>query len=295
MKTNDIFNFQRFGKYFSTDLRTCWANFGLSLLTISILFPVGTYILFTAFTLFSTHTWDGPDMVLRVAVFIVATLCMLLTMPVKCYGRITEKQYGSFWLMLPASRLEKFISMFLLTCIIVPISGLLIYAGTDALICALDHTCGKNLLAGGIDLIRNMSEMHEFTMNLGTEQLTVENAAVAQDLIRQVSNPWIYVDDFFGLTLPFLLGALFFKNGKTAKTVLCIFAFGMLTSVMMSPFMANWASEIVSNANSDPQAVVQMFSHGIFRHLVLVDVISDTVVNLALITGIWFRIKTLKH
>lgn len=292
---NDIFNFRRFRKYFSTDFRTCWANYGLSLLTIAILFPVTTYIVITAFNLFTTHTWDGPDMGIRVFVFIMAMICLVVTMPVKCYGKLTEKHYGAFWITLPASKLEKFISMLLMTCIIVPISGFLIYVGTDAIICALDHTCGRNLVAGGIDLLRNMSDLREFTMNLGDEQLTIENAAVAQDLIRQVSNPWIYVDDFFGITLPFLLGAIFFKNGKSVKTFISIFAFGMATSAMMSPFMANWASEIVSKANSDPQAVVELFSHGIFKHLVLVDIISDTIVNLALLLGIWFRIKTLKH
>ena len=40
MKANDIFNFRRFGKYFASDLRTCWANYGLSLLTISTIFPI---------------------------------------------------------------------------------------------------------------------------------------------------------------------------------------------------------------------------------------------------------------
>lgn len=292
---NDIFNFRRFGKYFTTDIRTCWANFGLSLLTISLLFPTVLYIVTTAFNLILRSSWDGPDMGIRVFVFAVAMFCLVVTMPVKCYGRITEKQYGSFWLTLPASRLEKFVSMFIMTCIIVPITGTVLYLGADALICALDQTCGRNLVAGGMELLRHMSDLQEFTMNLGEESLTVENATVAQELVRQINSPWLYVDDFFGITLPFLLGAIFFKNGKTVKTFLAIFAFSMATSIIMSPFLADWASEIVTNANNDPQTVISMFSHGIFKHLALIDTITDTIVNLALLVGIWFRIKTLKH
>ncbi|MBQ8854674.1 MAG: hypothetical protein IJV84_04540 [Bacteroidales bacterium] len=292
---NDIFNFRRFGKYFTTDIRTCWANFGLSLLTISLLFPTVLYIVTTAFNLILRSSWDGPDMGIRVFVFAVAMFCLVVTMPVKCYGRITEKQYGSFWLTLPASRLEKFVSMFIMTCIIVPITGTVLYLGADALICTLDHTCGRNLVAGGMELLRHMSDLQEFTMNLGEESLTVENATVAQELVRQINSPWLYVDDFFGITLPFLLGAVFFKNGKTVKTFLAIFAFSMATSIIMSPFLADWASEIVTNANNDPQTVISMFSHGIFKHLALIDTITDTIVNLALLVGIWFRIKTLKH
>lgn len=295
MKANDIFNFRRFGKYFASDLRTCWVNYGLSLLTISTVFPVGTYFLTNTFNLVLNSTWDGPDIGLRSFIFIVATICMVVTMPVKCYGKITEKQYGSFFLTLPASRLEKFVSMFLMTCIIAPVLGFALHLGTDAIICALDHTCGSNLVTGAMELIRNMGEMKELTLNFVDESITIENAALAQDLISQISSPWLYADEMFGITLPFLLGALYFKRGKTVKTILAIFTFGMATSIIMTPYAETWAAEMVSNANADTDTILQMFNNGIFKNLVLIDTISDTVINLALMAGIWFRIKTLKH
>lgn len=292
---NDIFSFRRFGKYFATDVRTCTANYGLSLATISILSPIVLYVISIAFNLVLKSTWDGPGMGMRFFVFAIAMLCMIVTMPVKCYGKITEKQYGSFWLTLPASRLEKFISMIIMTSIIVPVLGAAIYIGIDAVICVLDPTCGRNLIAGGLDLIRNLGEMQDLTMNFVDENITIEDADVVQEILRQVSTPWIYLDEIFGITLPFLLGAVFFKNGKTVKTILAIFAVSTAVSIIASPLMANWAAEIVNNANSDPMAIVQFFSTGPFRNLILLDTISDTIVNLGLIAGIWFRIKTLKH
>lgn len=295
MKTSDIFNIGRFGRYFASDLRTCWSNYGLSLLTIAILFPVGSYILTNAFNLVLKSTWDGPDIGLRSFIFIVATICLVVTMPVKCYGRITEKQYGSFFITLPASRLEKFISMFLMTSILAPAAGFALYLGTDAIICALDHTCGSNLITGAMELIRKMSDMKELTLNFIDESVTIENAALTKDILGQISSPWLYADEIFGITLPFLLGAIYFKSGKTVKTILAIFAVSMATSIIMTPFMENWAAEMVSNANADPDTILQMFGNGIFKNLVLIDTISDTVVNLALMAGIWFRIKTLKH
>ena len=292
---NDIFNFSRFGKYFASDIRTCRSNFGLSLLTIALLFPVATYFITTVFNFVINSVWDGPDMGLRVFVFVVAMLCMIITMPVKCYGRITEKQYGSSWLMLPASRLEKFVSMFLLTCIIVPVAGIVLYIGMDALICALDHTCGKNLIAGGMELIRGMGDLQSLTMNFVDENVTIEDAAVVQEILKQVSSPWLYVDEIFAMTLPFLLGAVFFKSGKTVKTFLALFAISTAISIAATPLMTNWAMNIFNNMNDDPMAVMELFRNGFFKHLVLIDIISDTVSNLALMAGIWFRIKTLKH
>ena len=292
---NDNFNFRRFGKYFGTDIRTCWSNYGLSLLTISILSPVFFYILITTFHLILNSSWDGPDMGLRFFVFCIALTCLVITMPVKCYGKITEKQYGTFWLTLPASRLEKFISMFLMTCIIFPIAGIATYLAVDALICTFDHTCGNNLIAGAMELIRNMGDIKELTMNLVDESVTIEDAALIQEIVSQMNSPLLYIDEIFGITLPFLLGAIFFKNGKTVKTILVLFALSTVFSISITPIMENWATEVMTGLNDGTAVIRKLFDNGLFRNLALIDTISDTVLNLAIMTGIWFRIKTLKH
>ena len=292
---NDIFNFQRFGKYFGTDIRTCWANYGLSLMTITLLVPLVTYFICTAFNLILKSSWDGPDTGMRFFIFCVALVCMVVTMPVKCYGKITEKQYGSFWLTLPASRLEKFISMFLLTCIIVPVVGVALFLGIDAIICAFDHTCGTSLIAGAMKFIRNMGDVQELTMNFVDENIDIEDATLIQQIIGQINSPLLYADELIGMTLPFLLGAVFFKNSKTVKTILVLFAFSTAVSIVSTPIMESWASNVFELRNDDTAVITRLFDNGFFKNLVLIDTISDAIVNLALMAGVWFRIKTLKH
>ena len=295
---NDIFNFRRFGKYFASDFRTCLANYSLSLITISILSQLALYAVSVGLNILLDHQWDGPDMGLRTFVCGIAMLCITVTMPVKCYGRLTEKQYGSFWLTLPASRLEKFISMILLTCIITPLAGGILFLGVDSIICALDPTCGNSLIAGFCELVRNMGELtgeiDQIRLNLGIG-VHVEAGAEGSDIMKQMSSPWLYVDEIFGITLPFLLGAIYFKSGKTVKTFLCIAAFSMLTSAIMGPFITKYTLELLNNAANEEAIISEMLNSGIFRNLAVVDTITDTVVNLALFTGIWFRIKNLKH
>ena len=41
--------------------------------------------------------------------------------------------------------------------------------------------------------------------------------------------------------------------------------------------------------------ITELFNSWTFRNIALVDTINDTIVNLALMTGIYFRIKTIKH
>ena len=297
MKTNDIFDLRRFGKYFATDVRTCTANYGLSLMTISLLLPIAAYAISAAFNLIIRSTWDGPDIALRATVFAVALICLVVTMPVKCYGKITEKQYGSFWLTLPASRLEKFISMVILTCIIVPLSGIILYLGIDALICAIDHTCGGSIIAEAVKGLRGLAEMKQVTINLMTESLEINDAALAQDIVNQISSPWLYVDEIFGITLPLLLGAIYFKNGKTVRTFLALFVISAAMSSILSPIMLNWTKDIIDSLNGGNDAVIlrTVFNSGVFRNLVIIDNTCDCIYNTGLLACIWFRIKTLKH
>ena len=294
MKT-DIFNFRRFGKYFASDIKTCWANFGLSLLTITIIIPVVLYLVLTTVNMLLTSSWEGPGMGFRLLAFGVAMLCTVLIMPVKTYGRITEKQYGSFWLTLPASRLEKFISMFLLTCIIVPAVSTIIYLGMDAIICAIDHTCGQNLFSAAVGFFKNMGDIQELTMNFVDENITLEDASLVQMIIDQINSPMLYIDEILQITLPFLLGALYFKSGKTAKTILVIFAFSTVTGIIATPVMERWSMELFDSLNENPNVILTLFDNGFFKNLVLIDTITDAVINIALLTAIWFRIKTLKH
>ena len=296
MKTNDIFDFRRFGKYFASDIRTCAANYGLSLLALTILAPIATELITAGFSLLLDLTWQGAWLGLRVGVFAIAMLCLVVTMPVKCYGKLTDKQYGAFWLMLPASRLEKFVSMLLICCIIAPALGLGIYIGIDTLICAIDHTCGQSMIAGAIDLIDKMTT---FKMNMGGVEMDVPKESImalenGSKFIRQVTNPWLYIDELLCMSLPFLLGAICFKKGKTVNTFLAMAAFSMALSMLVTPLMMAMVSKFAMAA-SEEDAMMMMFESGFYNNLIWFDIISDTLLYGGIIAGIWFRIKTLKH
>jgi hypothetical protein len=67
-----------------------------------------------------------------------------------------------------------------------------------------------------------------------------------------------------------------------------------MTSMMLMPLMKDWAIELSTAADAD-SIIQQMFNNGFFKNFALIDIISDTLMNLAMMAGIWFRIKTLKH
>lgn len=296
MKTKDIFDFRRFRKYFVSDLKTCSANYGLSLLTISLLTPLALYVITVAFNLILHLGWEGPSLAFRSIVFGIAMFCMVVTMPVKCYGGLTDKQYGSFWLTLPASRLEKFLSMLIITCIVAPFAGIVLYLGLDALISTMDKTCGGSIGFGIMQMLDGMGDLNgaisDLKMNLGSEGIVIEDGT--EKLFKQISSPWMYIDDMFCMVLPFLLGAICFKKGKTVKTFLAMAVFSTALSIIATPIVLAMVNPYIAGIKAGMD-VNEILNSGLVRNLSWIDTLSDTVINVALLVGIWFRIKTLKH
>lgn len=289
MKANEIFNFKRFGKYFASDIRTCTRNYGISLLAISLLSLATTYFISIALNLIGDKEWQGPGIEIRSIVFIAAIMLIVITMPAKCYGKLTDKQYGSLWLMLPASRLEKFISMVIMTVTVFPLAGMILYLGLDTLICAIDPTCGNNIIAGvagiRLDLIHN--ELQAELLAEGMSQQSVE-------AVSQLTNPLMYIGEFAGTILPFLLGAIFFRKGKIVMTFISIFAFGMVMSIVAPPIIIIACKDVIMQVGETGDVNILLESM-VIQHLALLNFIVNAIGNIAMLTAIYFRIKTLKH
>lgn len=278
----EIFDFRRFGKYFVADLKGCAANYGLSLLLIS-LSGVMAYLISAAFSLCLGGHWHSLEGEFRFAVFCVAAVVLVVTMPVKCYGHITDKRSGSSFLLLPASTFEKYLSM-LVNCIIV-IPGLFatVYLSLDWLLTVLDPA-----------LERTTSEVFGKVFSLlmaGSEELaelTPQNLQI---------NPFSGIDDVITMIMIFLLGALCFKKSKTAKTILALMVAGMAISLIISPIAVHWFSthfqdftpEVLNGAEA-----MELFS-GTFKKLQVIDTILDVSILAGLFVAVFFRLKTIKH
>jgi hypothetical protein len=235
--------------------------------------------------------WGGPELGFRFTVFAFSALALMVTMPVKCYGRITEKRFGSEWLMVPASGFEKFLSMIVMTVVVMPLAVTGVYLCVDAILCNLDPTCGNGIISSSKHLLDSFIEISVASSS------DLEQYPELAKFIRQVSCPWLYVDDIIGLFLIFVAGAVIFKRSKTVKTILAYIGISIVVGSIMAPLANSAFQEFASQsfAIDTPEAMARLFSLGIFKHAALIDTINDTLVNIVLLAIIYFRIKTLKH
>lgn len=152
---DNTFKISRFGKYFVYDLKRQWKNIGM-LMLIFALSPVIFYMLYMFFAalfdgglmkLFSGMSIDGPSIWVRFGMAAVMITIFVMLFPSRAYGEITNKAKGAEWLMLPASRLEKFTSMMLISLIVIPLVYVVVYFLSDAFVCLLDKSCGDSLMS----------------------------------------------------------------------------------------------------------------------------------------------------
>ena len=213
------FDIKRFGNYFAYDLKSVWKENSVFLLVWCLL-PIVFYIVYMFFsvigsglTSFMSGELSRPPIEMRAGLFVTSAILFLMVFPSKAYGFITEKAKGSSWLMLPASRFEKFLSMMLICLIAVPLAFFCTYLFSDALICLLDGKCGGSILSSWTQI--NHIDPSETEVRLGANGV------------------WFIVSWVLQTSAIFLLGALIFKKSKVLKTVLTLFVISMVLSIVM--------------------------------------------------------------
>jgi len=287
---NDVLNMNRFGRYLVTDIKNAVSKFGISLI-VMVTISVTGYLLAGFFSLLVGAQWHSLGIVGRSTLFGLATLVVFLSAPAKIFGFLTDKREGSAYLMVPVSPMEKTISMVIVTCIVLPFVFFAFYFSFDQIICLIDPKCGDSI-------ILTMNE-GIFKLNNSWASFPVElQNTLPQDLFNKW--PWLYLDDMAQVLLIFLYGAIIFKSSKPAKTVGCLILISIALSMIFTPIMTHGAYEKFKTAmetGMTPDQIMEMFPFysWMLKHAVLMDCITDTVVNVGLFLLIWRRVKRITH
>lgn len=273
MAMKNTFDLKRFGKYFLYDLRQAWTRYGILFLTLA-LFPVIYFVLTGSLGLLLGKAWHFPGEMERAFFYTCVLLVFLMTMPIVVYGFLTERQAGASWLLLPASRLEKYVSMLGVVLLVMPVAFMLIYAVADALLCACFPALGEPMS--------------------GRDWWTVNAENVVQSDVVRFTKTGLWLGTFLGnscILLFFLLGGLVFKRRKGAKTLLTLMALvsaGVLTAIGAVYLV------IKHDGGMDAARLMEHPDRLEFWINFLLHLLT-TVPCVLLLVGTWFRLKTLKH
>ena len=288
---NDVLNMNRMGRYLVTDIKNAIARYGISFLVMATV-SLTAYLLVGFFTTIVGAGWYSLEVVPRSVILGITLVVLTLSAPAKIYGFITDKKEGSSFLMVPASSLEKTLSMIIVCCVVVPFAFFAVYLSLDQILCLIDNRCGDSLI---IAINNGQTVLTELFRKASLE---------SNNLIPDYSaftTPWLYADDLAEGFLIFLLGALLFKSSKPAKTVGCLILISIVLSMITTPIFTHGIMEKFREAQANysltPEELFEMFPFLSWsvKHAVLLDCISDTIVNLGLSIAIYFRVRKIKH
>ena len=265
---SNIFDIKRFWNFLLYDLRRARNNYALSMLLLGLT-PVILYMIIQFFSLiFGNGVAEIPDS-LKIMVMAVSCVIIILGFGSKVYGQLTEKRAGSDYLMIPASTTEKWISLFLVTCVAAPVVlGVLLLASDGLMSLLFPNSYGTRVL--------DMTKINE-VLDMAKEEGIYINAG------------GLTVIDWMMNILTFTLGAICFKKGKIGKTILCIMGVATVVSTLLVI--------IFGTSNIDAERFAAFFDSADKAVSVANWTISIfyLIIFGLLLGGIWYRLRTIKQ
>ena len=271
---NETFNSSRFWTSFKYDLKQMWRNHSKAAILIggaSAIF----YVIWLLCSLVFAQRWTTPPIEARVVVLILA-FAILELYQVRTYGYLTEKKAGSAWLMIPASKTEKYVSMLLVTLIVIPLLFFVVYFLIDGFLALVDPTYGKALLTGA----------------MGTYTKLIEGlSAISNASPISISTPGLYfysLVGFFCNFLYFLLCGICFKKNKLVAAIAILFGLSLVFSLLTGLFLPRYFNTLSDSLDETQLAewVVNMMNFS---------VVMTCILTVGLAWGVWRRIKTIQH
>lgn len=269
---SEVFNGQRFWSYFKYDFTQMWRNHVKAAIGIGLSGLI-LYVITVGFNLIFGNGWQGPGLAARLVVFIVAFTALELYQT-RTYGYLTDKRKGSAWLMNPASTFEKWLSMMLMTILVLPFLFLGVYFVSDLLVAAFDPTTGESILHSIGNGFRELSsKLVDVNVDYDTNWTLWSFAPVF--IVSYITN-----------FLFFLLCGLIFKKNKILGGFVIIFLLSTLFSIVFSLIgFQSW------NIEADTFAEAEVYIRQVFNITTWVSVL----IGAGLAGGIFWRLKTLKH
>ncbi len=272
---NNTFDIKRFWKYFVYDLTNAKNNCGLTLLILGGM-PVFMFFFYELFSFIGAGSFSPVHLGAKIPSIITAFAVAALYFPAKHYGLITDKKAGSSWILLPASKLEKWFSMLLVTCVVVPAFMLAETAACEGLLGLIfPNTYGEMTIAGMAG-----------GLNTAWNELSIDGG-----ITLLMSWPYTLYLAWCFTILVFTLGSICFKKSKIGKTFLALFLLSLALSIIVAAGV-----RIFAGAGFEMHIDVDDISDEGFLRILKTVQYAMYVIEFALVDFLLYhRIKTIKQ
>ena len=218
---NKTFDIKRFGNMLRYDGMSYFQKFGLTL-GIFLGTPVGIW--FLAYTNMSVSDLTMGDN--RYAFLKFLMIIVMILAPSRLYKTCNDSRRGIQFAMLPASSLEKFLSMMIFCCVVTPI---LYMTGAVAIDSILTLIPGNNPYDGFV--FKHIFNHDLVNINLGSEMA---------EYSKTIKLPLAKVFSLLAYVSIFMFTNMLFKKRKVSKTIGTLAILGIILMVIIIRFTINY-------------------------------------------------------
>lgn len=277
---NKTFEWTRFCKVVRKDTNNIWQHFGLTMLIITLL-PMAAWLLWWAINGVEYVGGVAPE-VRWVMIACCASLASIMA-PARMYRTCNLQKEGIYFAMLPASKLEKYLSMILICVIVCPLTVLFGGVVLDLFLTVLpfgpyDNWIWQTELLGRFD--------EEF-------QLALQENPQGEALLTIFSPGYLtllFLLSYLNSCAVFMFTATIFKKHKILQTILWLWAISFALNILTIPIMGfamldgDWVERFFVNA---PERFARL--------LYLWSVIWNAVLAGVLFWWAGYRLKRMKY
>lgn len=269
-----IFNLNRFGRYLAWDIRNARNNSGFSLLVYGLA-PVFIFAFYEICCLIFDGGFRNFAFAWRLGSIFALVVLFTMMNPSRLYGKITDRRYGTEFLLLPASTPEKFLSMTIVSAIVMPVclSAALLVSDSLLALCFPGHY-GEALIC--------MDKSVFFGINpLGDEDSVSMNIFL------------VFMSSWWTNIFVFTLGAIFFRKSKVAKTILTYFLVSLVLGTVFSAIVINapgFGEEMFTSMFAEAGDM-----RGLLSRINVIANVWQGIVWTVLLALTYWRLRSLKH
>ena len=278
---NNTFDFNRFKNLLLKDGKMYIRNYGTGLIVVCCLNAI--------FWIFNLLFGTSSDPAFRLGMLFTWTALAMMMVPEKVYGKANLSREGVSFAMLPASSLEKFISMFLYCAIVTPI--VVFFGGylVDTLLSLFPF--------GGFEKPIHLYTLNELVRMANDSEGVIQAGDMSlpiNELFHIGAIRFVFYMLFVMWASIYMLGNMIFKKHKAGKTFACYLGISYLISTVFGAiFFANtermerWAERFEDYAGDD---VIRLLNYGTTMSVVIVILITAVLLYFT-----YRKIKTHKY
>ena len=285
---SNTFNINRFGKILKHDGLNFFPNF---ILALAILWAIPVVIyLFTALmpTNETTHIYDAMS---RINVIDALLKIAIIIAPAMLYRYCNDSRKGIGYAMLPASTLEKFLSMVIYCVIVTPII----------------YTAGALAIDSILALFNGPYE--GFAASIYFDKFAqIDKSIVDHDVAGILDDTWpIFIENLsptfltilsllaiLTLSSIFMFGNMIFKKRKTGKMIGILILLSIILMIIFINYVANNEAIAEYFKQIDEDNITEFIERMIFIWI-NVTLYIEIVVSALMLFGVYRKIKTQKY